>query len=149
MTVETAQHYKRPPFLVGRVANPVLMLLIRLGMSPRGAHVLWTRGRKSGEWRKTPVNPMDYQGARYLVAPRGDTHWARNMLADPHGVLQVGKRSTDIVVEVVPVEERAPILRAYLDRWSAETASHFGVNKDISVDELREIAHLHPVFRIQ
>jgi deazaflavin-dependent oxidoreductase (nitroreductase family) len=148
MTVMTAQTYKQPPFFVAKVMNPLIAGLTRLGMSPRGAHVLATMGRTTGSWRTTPVNPMEYEGNRYLVAPRGSTHWARNLLAHPEGELRLGRKREQISAELVPVEERARLLRAYLDRWSPETASHFGVSKDISVEELEKIADRHPVFRI-
>lgn len=142
------QHYNAPGPVVARVLNPLVAGLAKLGLSLMGAHVLATKGRTSGEWRTTPVNPMDYNGARYLVAPRGNTHWARNLLQHPHARLRAGRKIETIDVELVPVEERAPLIRAYLDRWAAQTASHFGVRKDISVEELAEIADRHPVFRI-
>lgn len=148
-SVTMPQTYNRPGFAVAKIMNPIVSGITRLGISLRGAHILWTRGRKSGEWRKTPVNPMNYRGSRYLVTPRGNTHWARNLLADPKGRLQLGRRIEEIAVELVPVEERPEILRAYLDRWASETASHFGVEKDVTVEELREIADQHPVFRIR
>jgi deazaflavin-dependent oxidoreductase (nitroreductase family) len=149
MTAMHTRKYNRPSPIVSRVLNPAMGALTRIGLSMRGAHLLWTRGRRSGQWRKTPVNPMTYQGNRYLVAPRGDTHWARNLEAEPAGKLQVGRRIEDIAVELVPAEEQAPLLRAYLDRWATETAGHFGVKKDCSVEELSEIAAFHPVFRIR
>jgi hypothetical protein len=46
-----------------------------LGLSLAGSRVLEVRGRKSGEWRRTPVNPLEFEGRRYIVAPRGETQW--------------------------------------------------------------------------
>ncbi len=148
MTTMT-MHYNRPNAFAAKVLNPLMMGLTRLGVSMRGAHVLWTKGRKTGEWRKTPVNPMEWGGERYLIAPRGNTHWARNLQAAPSGRLQVGRRTEDITVEEVPVEQRPVLLRAYLDRWAMETAKQFGVGKDVSEEALAGIALEHPVFRIR
>jgi hypothetical protein len=59
-----------PGWLVSRVVNP---LLRRLGVVP----TLAVRGRTSGRWRTIPVNVLEFEGQRYLVAPRGDTQWVR------------------------------------------------------------------------
>jgi hypothetical protein len=60
---------------LGRLSNSTVATLTRYGISLRGSRVLSVRGRKSGEWRSTPVNPLTYQGRRYLVSPRGQTQW--------------------------------------------------------------------------
>jgi len=46
-----------------------------------GAPGLAVRGRTSGRWRTVPVNVLELEGQRYLVAPRGETQWARNLRA--------------------------------------------------------------------
>ena len=61
--------------------NGLVRTLTRYGISIYGSRVLYVRGRKTGEWRTTPVNPLSYGGHRYLVAPRGHTQWVRNMRA--------------------------------------------------------------------
>ena len=140
--------YKKPDFATRYIANPLLSLLVRLGISPRGANILSVRGRKTGEWRSTPVNPLDFEGDRYLVAPRGDTHWVRNIRASGEGRLTLGRRTRDIKVLEVPDAEKPPLLRAYLKVWRAETGKFFGVSKDPSQEELERAAPNHPVFRI-
>ena len=57
------------------------------GCSVAGSRVLEVKGRKSGEWRQTPVNPLTFEGERYLVAPRGHTQWVRNMRVSGGGRL--------------------------------------------------------------
>jgi len=44
-------------------------------VSVLGARVLEVKGRSSGQPRRTPVNLLDFEGERYLVAPRGETQW--------------------------------------------------------------------------
>lgn len=141
--------YKKPPFIVAKVANPLLNVLVRLGLSPAGAQTLIVRGRRSGEERRTPVNPLDFAGSRYLVAPRGTTHWVRNLEASGEGWLQTGSRRRHFTASQVAVDERAPILRAYLDRWGKVTKGEFGVRGDETEAELAGIAADHPVFRIE
>jgi hypothetical protein len=68
-----ATHYQRPGWFTKHVFNPIVAGLTRLGVSLVGSRVLEVRGRNSGEWRRTPVNPLGYDGERYIVAPRGET----------------------------------------------------------------------------
>ncbi|HMA45610.1 MAG TPA: hypothetical protein VKP11_00125 [Frankiaceae bacterium] len=68
----TDRAYLRPGRLVTTVVNPLLM---RLG----GATTLAVRGRTSGQWRTVPVNVLELSGRRYLVSPRGETQWVRNL----------------------------------------------------------------------
>ncbi len=120
-----------------------------MGVSLVGSRVLEVRGRKSGEWRSTPVNPLSHDGERYLVAPRGDTQWVRNLRASGEGRLKKGRRTEDFSATEVPDDEKLPILRAYLRKWAWEVGAFFeGVGADSSDEELRGIAPRHPVFRI-
>lgn len=141
--------YRKPDALTRFLANPLIAGLARLGISLRGSRVLSVRGRTTGKWRSTPVNPLTLDGVRYLVAPRGETHWVRNLRASGEGRLRLGRRTELIHVEEVPAEARPAILRAYLKRWRAETGKFFGVSKDPSDEELSRIAPNHPVFRIR
>lgn len=111
--------------------------------------MLSVRGRNSGEWRSTPVNPLSFDGQRYLVAPRGETQWARNLRASKEGKLTLGRKGEAIHVTEVPDAEKPPLLRAYLQRWAAETKASFGVDASASEEELQRIAPEHPVFRIE
>jgi deazaflavin-dependent oxidoreductase (nitroreductase family) len=114
-----------------------------------GSRVLEVRGRKSGEWRRTPVNPLELDDIRYLVAPRGETQWVRNMRVSGGGRLRKGHRTEEFTAGEVPDDEKVPILRAYLKKWAWEVGAFFqGVGADAAEDDLRRIAPLHPIFRI-
>ena len=141
--------YQKPDRIARYLLNPTIAFFTgRLGVSLRGSRVLAVRGRKSGELRTVPVNLLTFEDERYLVAPRGDTHWARNLRAAGEGELRLGRKSEHFRVEEVDGEARVPIIRAYLQRWAPETKSHFGVTgPDAPDDELRRIAPEHPVFR--
>jgi deazaflavin-dependent oxidoreductase (nitroreductase family) len=142
-------HYRRPDWFTKNVFNPSVAALTRLGVSVAGSRVLEVRGRKSGEWRSTPVNLMPFQDSEYLVAPRGHTQWVRNLRAAGTGRLRVGRRTEDFTAEEVPDAEKAPLLRAYLERWKWESGQFFGgVNADATDEELLRIAPDHPAFRI-
>ena len=145
-----ADTYHHPPgWFTRHVFNPVVAGLTRLGIPLAGSRVLEVQGRKSGEWRQTPVNPLDVDGTTYLVAPRGTTQWVRNMRASGGGRLRAGRRVKEFTAVEVPEVERPPFLRAYLERWKWETGAFFGgVGPESSDDELLRIAPDHPVFRI-
>ncbi len=95
------------------------------------------------------VNPLTVDGQRYLVAPRGETEWVRNIRAAGGGELRRGSRAEPIRAVEVPDEQKVPILRAYLRRWKPETGKFFAVSgPDASDADFRRIAPNHPVFRI-
>jgi deazaflavin-dependent oxidoreductase (nitroreductase family) len=145
------QHFqrKRPGWFTKNVFNRLVAGLTRLGLSMLGSRVLEVRGRSSGEPRRTPVNLLEFEGARYLVAPRGDTQWARNLRVAGEGRLLLGRRSEQFTATELADDEKPPLLRAYLKRWAMEVSAFFdGVGADASDDELRAVAPKHPVFRL-
>ena len=148
MNAESQPRYVQPSQGT-RFFNSTVAGLARMGISLRGSRVLAVRGRKSGEWRTTPVNPLTFEGGRYLVAPRGNTQWVRNMRVAGGGELRIGRRVERFTATEVPVEERPRLLRAYLKKWKFEVGMFFqGVGPDAPDDKLLEIAPDHPVFRI-
>jgi hypothetical protein len=74
-----ATHYRRPGWFTTNVFNRVIAAFTRVGISVWGSRVLEVPGRKTGEPRRTPVNLLTCEAARYLVAPRGETQWVRNL----------------------------------------------------------------------
>jgi deazaflavin-dependent oxidoreductase (nitroreductase family) len=145
-----AEHYQRPGWFTKHISNAIVAGLTRLGVSVAGSRVLEVRGRKSGEPRRTPVNLLTFEGARYLVAPRGQTQWVKNMRAHPGGRLLVGRRGEPFTAVELPDGEKPPLLRAYLKRWKWEVGAFFdGVGPDSTPEELARIAPDHPVFRIE
>jgi deazaflavin-dependent oxidoreductase (nitroreductase family) len=143
-------HFQEPGWVTKHLFNPLVALLTRLGVSMRGSRVLRVRGRTSGEWRTTPVNPLTLEGQRYLVAPRGHTQWVRNIRVAGGGELVLGRRVEAFRVAEVPDDQKPPILRAYLELWKAESGVFFdNVRPDAPEAELQRIAPDHPVFRIQ
>ena len=142
------QRYIKPTRL-DRAFNALLQLLTKLGVSVYGSRELAVRGRKSGEWRTVPVNLLIHEGARYLVAPRGETEWVRNIRAAGGGELRLGQKREPIQVVELADTEKPPILRVYLQKWWFEVGRFFeGVNRDASLDDLRRIAPGFPVFRL-
>jgi deazaflavin-dependent oxidoreductase (nitroreductase family) len=129
--------------------NKIVARLTRMGISVYGSRILCVRGRSSGEWRTTPVNPLTIDGTRYLVAPRGNTQWVRNMRAAGGGELHLGHRAEPFTVTEVADDAKPAILRAYLKKWKFEVGVFFdGVDAKAPEAKLREIAPGYPIFRV-
>jgi deazaflavin-dependent oxidoreductase (nitroreductase family) len=127
------RRYLKPGCLISRVANPLLM---RFGVVP----TLRVRGRKTGRWRSVPVNVLELDGERYLVAPRGETDWVRNLRAAGGGQLQYDRRTEPFTAVEVPDEEKPRVITAYLARWGRQVRSQFEALPDPAD---------HPIFRIE
>ncbi|MGZ4258369.1 MAG: nitroreductase family deazaflavin-dependent oxidoreductase [Gaiellaceae bacterium] len=125
--------YLRPGFFVSRVVNPLLMAL-------RLKPTLTVRGRKTGEPRSVPVNVLTRGSSRYVLAPRGNTQWARNLRAAGEGELKTKAGIERCRAIEVPDEEKPPLIDAYLARWGREVKAQFA--------ELPDPAD-HPVFRLE
>jgi deazaflavin-dependent oxidoreductase (nitroreductase family) len=125
--------YLKPGWLTSRVLNPLFM---RLGMIP----TLAVRGRMSGEWRTVPVNVLELDGQRYLVAPRGDTQWVRNLRATGRGELRLRGRVEPFRATEIPDNEKPRVIEAYLARWGYQVKGYFKTLPNRAD---------HPVFRIE
>lgn len=145
-----ADHYQAPGWITRHLFNPLIAGLTRAGVGVWGSRVLEVRGRKSGEWRRTPVNLLRFAGSDYLVAPRGHTQWVRNLRAAGEGRLRLGRRVETFTATELADTDKPPLLRAYLKRWSFEVGAFFaGVSADSDVAALLRIAPDHPIFRLE
>lgn len=150
MPTEGANHYRKPGWFTKHVFNRTVAVATRMGLSVWGSRVLEVRGRKTGQPRRTPVNLLTVGGQTYLVAPRGETEWVKNVrAADGRLDLLIGRRRTPYLATELRDEEKIPVLRAYLRRWKAEVGVFFdGVGPDSTDEEVAAIAPKHPVFTI-
>lgn len=152
VTTTDTQHaprYLEPGWFTRNVFNRLMGRLAKWGVSVWGSRQLAVRGRTSGEWRTTPVNPLDFDGGRYLVAPRGTTHWVRNIRVAGTAELRLGRKVEPIAVVELADADKPAVIREYLRRWKAEVGQFFdGINERSTDDELLAVAAGFPVFRI-
>ena len=149
MSDDAHPHYKQPGWFTQHAFNPFVAWLTRMGLSVWGSRELRVRGRTSGEWRTTPVNVLTIDTGDYLVSPRGQTQWVRNLRVAEEGELRVGKRIEHFTATEVPDAEKPQILRPYLKRWQMEVGAFFdGVKATSPEADLVRISPKHPVFRI-
>ncbi|WP_406118744.1 nitroreductase family deazaflavin-dependent oxidoreductase [Streptomyces sp. NBC_00989] len=111
MTASSAP-YLRPPWGARVIGNRMAKLFARSVLS-----TLSVRGRTSGRWRSVPVAVLDHDGERYLIAPRGNTEWSRNLRAANGGRLRRGGRVEEFEAVEVPAEERPPLIAVYLEQF--------------------------------
>lgn len=143
--------YVAPGWFTRHVFNRLVRGLTQLGVSVWGSRILQVRGRRSGTVRETPVNLLEIDGTHYLVAPRGETQWVRNLrAAEGAGALRLGRTVAPFTAEeVLDPDAKADVLRPYLRRWKAEVGAFFGgVGPDAPHADLAAIAPRHPVFRL-
>ena len=127
----------------------VVRWLTAHGISLLGSRVLVLRGRTSGELRSTPVNLLERDGQRYLVAPRGNTQWVRNARAAGRGELHLGRRVEVVELVELPVDQRVPVLRVYLTKWGWEVGRFVeGLSKSSTDAEIAAVAPGMPVFSV-
>jgi hypothetical protein len=142
-----------------RINNRLWFRLVEAGLVPKswpgkpriGSTTLRVRGRKSGVMRPVPVTWVEYHGARYLVAMLGEeSDWVHNARATAGNVVFKRGRRKRVHIEELPVEERAPILRAWYQRTGNSTPKHYiRLPEDASLSEFERIAPRWPVFRIE
>jgi deazaflavin-dependent oxidoreductase (nitroreductase family) len=150
MTSTGNGHYRQPGWFTKHVFNGAVAAATRLGLSVWGSRVLEVRGRKTGQPRRTPVNLLTVGDTTYLVAPRGETEWVRNVRAAAGELdLLLGRKRRHYRATELSDPEKTPVLRAYLERWKAEVGLFFdGVGPKSTDEEIAGIARNHPVFRI-
>ena len=145
------RHYKEPDWFTRNVFNRVVAWSTRAGLSVLGSRVLEVPGRRSGQPRRTPVNLLRVGGVEYLVAPRGETEWVRNVRATGGRLTLIkGRRRQAYSTVELGDAEKPELLRAYLAKWKWEVGMFFdGVGPDSSEEALAGIADRHPVFRLE
>ena len=127
-----------------RLQNAILSAAIRLGIAPKGMHLVAVRGRQTGELRETPIDPIEMDGKRWLVAPFGEVNWVRNARKAGRVRLRRGRTVEYLQVREADPAESAPVLRAYLKR--GYTADYFDAGPNSPLADFEVEAHKHPVF---
>ena len=110
-----------------RFFNRLMGRALKLGFAPGYMRLLEVRGRKSGKTFTTPVNLLDFNGRRWLVAARGDTAWARNARAAGHVVLRRGSSSESLMVRELADADKPEVIKAFLDRFKSQVQRFFDV----------------------
>src|SRR5215469_2493649 len=141
--------YRRQrPNWIARIANKAWATVASSGIASNSVVTLEVTGRKSGRTVSLPVVVAIVDGERYLVSMLGEhVNWVQNVrAADGRALLHSGGRE-EVHLEEVAASQRAPILKAYLQR-APGARPHVPVNKDAPLAEFEKIATAFPIFRV-
>jgi hypothetical protein len=136
------------PHALARFLNRGWATLHTLGIAPDHLVTLEVTGRRSGRTISFPLVMAKLDGERFLVSMLGaDVAWVRNVKAAGGRARLRHGRTEDVRLEEIPVESRAPVLKAYLQR-APGARPHIAVDKDAPVEEFGAVATQTPVFRV-
>jgi deazaflavin-dependent oxidoreductase (nitroreductase family) len=138
----------RAPSPVERIFNRVFGFLVGIGLGFSHNYLLQVRGRKSGKTYSTPIDLLEMNGKKFLVAPRGRTQWVRNAEAAGEVVLKKGSRKDSFRLRPLEGEEKLHVLKSYLDSFRKEVQGYFAVQADSPVESFRGVAEDHPAFEL-
>jgi deazaflavin-dependent oxidoreductase (nitroreductase family) len=136
------------PTRFGKLTNRLMGRYAALGIPSFRMVTLEVPGRKSGHITSTVLVVASFSGNEYLVSMLGQgADWVRNVrAAGGLAVLRHGK-SRPVELEEVAVDQRAPILRAYL-QLAPGGRPHFPIGPDAPVEDFEPLAPAYPVFRV-
>ncbi len=138
----------RAPTAVERLFNRSFGFLVSLGWGFRYNYLLQVRGRKTGRLYSTPIDLLELDGMRFLVAPRGRAQWVRNAEASGEVTLKKGSKSLQFGLREVSGTEKLEILKAYLDQFRGEVQRYFPVLAGSPADAFLEISDSYPAFEL-
>ena len=142
-------YHEGHPNRLAKILNRGWAFVHSLGILPNYLVTLEVVGRQSGKTISFPLAMVVMNRQRYLVSMLGEeANWVRNVQAAGgkarlrHGV------SEQVLLKEVAVSQRAPILKAYLQR-APGARPHIPVSKDAPVSEFENIAAQYPVFSVE
>ncbi len=131
-----------------RAFNRCFGFLVGLGLGMKHNYLLQVRGRKSGKLYSTPIDLLELDGKRFLVAPRGRTQWVRNGEAAGEVTLKKASFRRSFQLRAIPDAEKPPLLKAYLDRFKTTVQRYFPIPAGSDVQAFESIAANYPVFEL-
>jgi deazaflavin-dependent oxidoreductase (nitroreductase family) len=137
----------RKPGTIERWFNRLFGALVGAGIGPSYVFQLEVTGRKSGRTYSTPVNIVDRNEKRFLVAPRGETQWVRNARATGQVLLKRGSRQTFRLRELAD-SEKPEVLKQYLDSYRLAVQRYFPIRAGTPAEAFLGIASRYPVFEL-
>lgn len=136
------------PTRFGRMWNGAYAWLAGLGLTPGLLVNLQVKSQSNDHLCSTILVGASYEGSRYVVSMLGEnSEWVKNVRAAGGRAFIKRGRLQPVVLKEVPVEDRAPILKA----WSQVATSgrqHLPVSHEAPVAAFAAIAPNYPVFRI-
>ena len=136
------------PSLAERFLNRLFGLLVGWGFGPHYNYLLQVQGRKTGRIYSTPINLIDHDGKRFLVAPRGETQWVRNARVSAEVWLKKGRSRQRFGLRPLNDADKPEVLKQYLDRYRSVVQRYFTIPAGSPIQAFSAIAPEYPVFEL-
>ncbi len=122
--------------------------VFQLGLMPSRWVTLEVAGRRSGRVTRFPLGMADWNGQHYLVPMLGERcNWVQNVRVAGGMATLRRRRAVRCRLVEVPVSERPPIIKRYLDQVPGGRP-HIPVDWRAPVADFAAIAQHYPVFRV-
>lgn len=124
-----------------------------LGITPRTL-TLEVPGRRSGKALRLSLSPARLEDREYLVSLAGERGWVKNVRAANYEACLLHGKRVPILLREVPVEQRAPILLAWVSKRAFTRSPrraarlYFGLEAPTLAD-MERLAQKYPVFLIE
>ena len=139
----------RRPTWFGHCVSQFFCWWARCGLPPRNWMALGVRDRVSGRMRRDAVVVPTFREEQYVVSMFGTvSDWVQNLDAARGDAILSHGRSVPVRLELVPPNQRAPILREYV-RVASSGRKHFPVSPSAPLADFEAIADQYPVYRIR
>jgi hypothetical protein len=135
------------PNRLARALDRGTAALYALGIAPNYLVTIEVPGRRSGRTIAVPLVMAVVGNERYFVSMLGEGNWVKNVRAAGGAVTIRHGRREEVWLEEVPIDRRAPVLGAYLQR-ARNARAHLPVDKDAPLAEFEDVSAKCPVFRI-
>lgn len=132
--------------------NRLVLALQRAGVGLGRVQILTTIGQRTGQPRSIPVGVVLIDGQRYLIQAYPNAAWVANARKTPTATLAHGRRSTNIRLVEMPVEERRLLLARHLQGSPPRVGKLLvttGLVDDPSPDAIAAAADRIAVFRVE
>ena len=114
----------------------------------RHNYLLEVRGRKSGRIFATPVDLLELNSNKFLVAPRGRTQWVRNAEAAGEVTLKKGRMRQRFRIRPLSDAERPEVLKAYLDSFRTTVQRYFPLPAGSPPEAFVPVVSQYPAFEL-
>jgi deazaflavin-dependent oxidoreductase (nitroreductase family) len=138
----------RAPSAGERFFNRVFGFLVGMGLGFSYNYLLQVRGRKSGKIYSTPIDLLEMNGKKFLIAPRGRTQWVRNAEAAGEITLKKGSKRQKFRLRPILDPNKPEILKAYLDTFKREVQRYFPVPAGSPLPAFVGIVQNYPAFEL-
>jgi deazaflavin-dependent oxidoreductase (nitroreductase family) len=113
--------------------------------------LLYTKGRKTGKKRITPLEYRRKNGIIHVVAGRGKkAHWFKNLTANPDSLkIQVGFRKFEATHKILEsVSDKVDLLQWYVKKFPRDAKFLFGWDPKFDDPEKTDLSHFASLIEI-